>query len=329
VSRPVPLLLIGLLLALPLSLLAGRVWLDPFSDLSSNALIIFTELRLPRAVLAVTLGAGLGAAGAAMQGYLRNPLADPGLLGVSAGAGFGAIAAIVLGGLLPPAVLAVTGWHLVPLAAFGGGWAAMFILYGIATRQGRTSVATMLLAGIALAAMVGALSGLVIYHANDKQLRDLTFWGMGSLAGSSWTKLIAAGPVILLGLIAAPFLARGLNGLALGEAAAAHVGIRVQRVKTLTMLATAAATGASVAISGGIGFVGIVVPHLLRLLTGPDHRWLLVNSALLGATVLILADMISRSVVAPAELPIGIITAMIGGPFFMWVLLSNRRTLDG
>ena len=302
--------------------LAGR-------EIAPNDRVVMVSIRLPRLLTGIVVGAGLAVSGAMMQGLFRNPLADPGLLGVSAGAGFGAIAAIVLGGLLPPAVLAVTGWHLVPLAAFGGGWAAMFILYGIATRQGRTSVATMLLAGIALAAMVGALSGLVIYHANDKQLRDLTFWGMGSLAGSSWTKLIAAGPVILLGLIAAPFLARGLNGLALGEAAAAHVGIRVQRVKTLTMLATAAATGASVAISGGIGFVGIVVPHLLRLLTGPDHRWLLVNSALLGATVLILADMISRSVVAPAELPIGIITAMIGGPFFMWVLLSNRRTLDG
>ena len=135
-------------------------------------------------------------------------------------------------------------------------------------------------------------------------------------------------PLILLALAVSPFLARGLNGLALGEATALHVGIRVQRVKTVAILTAAGATGASVAISGGIGFVGIVVPHLLRLIAGPDHRWLLINSGLLGASVLIAADMVSRTVIAPAELPIGIVTAMIGGPFFMWVLLSNRRLLD-
>lgn len=290
--------------------------------------VVLLQIRLPRLLTGVLVGASLAVSGAVMQGLFRNPLADPGLLGVSAGAGLGAIAAIVLGGALPPVVAAWAGWHLVPLAAFGGGWAAMMALYLIATRRGRTSIATMLLAGIALAAMVGALSGLIVYRATDDQLRDLTFWGMGSLAGASWSKLAAAAPIILAGLLAAPFLARGLNGLALGEAAAAHTGIRVQRVKTAAILTTAAATGASVAVSGGIGFVGIVVPHLLRLVQGPDHRWLLVNAGLLGATALVAADMVSRSVIAPSELPIGIITAMIGGPFFLWVLLSNRRMLD-
>lgn len=290
--------------------------------------IVLVDIRLPRLLTGILVGAGLAVSGAVMQGLFRNPLADPGLLGVSAGASLGAISGIVLGGMLPAAILSFTGWHLVPLAAFGGGWLAMLLLYGISTRRGRTSVATMLLAGIALAAMIGALSGLIVYYANDSQLRDLTFWGLGSLAGASWTKILAAGPLIAAALLAAPFLARGLNGLALGEAAAAHVGIRVQRVKAVAILTAAAATGASVAISGGIGFVGIVVPHLLRLLTGPDHRWLLVNSALLGASVLVCADMVSRTVIAPAELPIGIITAMIGGPFFMWVLLSNRRVID-
>ena len=286
------------------------------------------QIRLPRVATGVLVGASLAVSGAVMQGLFRNPLADPGLLGVSAGAGLGAIAAIVLGGLLPPAIAAWAGWHLVPLAAFGGGWVAMIVLYAISTRQGRTSIATMLLAGIALAAMVGALSGLIVYHATDDQMRDLTFWGLGSLAGASWAKLSAAAPLILLALAVSPFLARGLNGLALGEATALHVGIRVQRVKTVAILTAAGATGASVAISGGIGFVGIVVPHLLRLIAGPDHRWLLINSGLLGASVLIAADMVSRTVIAPAELPIGIVTAMIGGPFFMWVLLSNRRLLD-
>lgn len=310
---------------------APRVLLDWLAghEIAQTDRVVLFDIRLPRLLTGILVGAGLAVSGAIMQGLFRNPLADPGLLGVSAGASVGAISAIVLGGLLPPAFIAVAGWHLVPLAAFAGSWLAMVALYGIATRQGRTSVATMLLAGIALAAMIAAVSGLIIYRADDQQLRDLTFWGLGSLAGSSWVKLLPAGPVIAAALLVSPFLARGLNGLALGEASAAHVGIRVQRVKTTAILTTAAATGASVAVSGGIGFVGIVVPHLLRLLAGPDHRWLLVNSALLGASVLLVADMISRTVIAPAELPIGIITAMIGGPFFMWVLLSNRRMLDG
>lgn len=298
-------------------------------DISRADRIIVLDIRLPRLLTGLLVGASLAVAGAVMQGLFRNPLADPGLLGVSAGAGLGAIAAIVLGGALPVAVTALTGWYLVPLAAFAGGWITMLVLYAIATRQGRTSVATMLLAGIAISAMVGAVSGLIIYRANDAQLRDLTFWSMGSLAGASWVKLAAAGPVMLTALIAAPWLARALNGLALGEAAAAHVGIRVQRAKTAAMLTTAGAVGAAVAVAGSIGFVGIVVPHLLRLICGPDHRWLLVNSALLGACVLVLADMVSRTVIAPAELPIGIITALMGGPFFTWVLLSNRRMLDG
>ncbi|MDO5641550.1 MAG: iron ABC transporter permease [Paracoccus sp. (in: a-proteobacteria)] len=290
--------------------------------------VIVLDIRLPRLLTGLIVGASLAVAGAVMQGLFRNPLADPGLLGVSAGAGLGAIAAIVLGGALPAAVTALTGWYLVPLTAFAGAWVTMLVLYAIATRQGRTSIATMLLAGIAISAMVGAVSGLIVYYADDAQLRDLTFWGMGSLAGASWVKLAAAGPVMLAALLATPFLARALNGLALGEAAAAHVGIRVERAKTAAMLSAAGAVGAAVAVSGGIGFIGIVVPHLLRLIAGPDHRWLLVNSALLGASVLVLADMVSRTVIAPAELPIGIITAMMGGPFFTWALLSNRRVLD-
>lgn len=302
--------------------LAGR-------DIAATDRVILLNIRLPRLLTGILVGAALAVSGAIMQGLFRNPLADPALLGVSAGASLGAISAIVLGSVLPTGFAALFGWYLVPAAAFAGSWIAMITLYAIATRQGRTSVATMLLAGIAMAAMISALSGVIIFVADDQQLRDLTFWGLGSLAGSSWAKVSVAGPVILLALILAPLLARGLNGMALGEAAAVHVGIRVQRVKTAAVLITAAATGTAVAISGGIGFVGIVVPHLLRLISGPDHRWLLVNSGLLGAIVLIAADMVSRNIVAPAELPIGIVTAILGGPFFMWVLLSNRRTLDG
>ncbi len=290
--------------------------------------IVLLDIRLPRLAMGIAVGASLAVSGALMQGLFRNPLADPGLVGISAGAGLGAIAAIVLGGALPGAVATLAGHHLVAVAAFLGGWISTLVLYRVATRAGRTSVATMLLAGIALAALSGAASGVLVYMADDQQLRDLTFWGMGSLAGATWGKVAAAAPIMLAALATAPFLARGLNGLALGEATAGHIGIQVQRVKALTILAVTGATGAAVAVSGGIGFIGIVVPHLLRLATGPDHETLLPNAALLGASLLIAADMISRTLIAPAELPIGIVTALLGAPVFLWILLRQRALVD-
>ena len=298
-------------------LLAGR-------DLDLRARVVLWDIRLPRLLTGMLVGAALAVSGAVLQGLFRNPLADPGLVGVSAGAGLGAITAIVLGGLLPPALAATAGPWLVPVAAFGGGWGAVLLLYAMATRGGHTSVATLLLGGIALGALAGAVSGVLVYMADDDQLRDLTFWGMGSLAGASWTKLLATAPLMALALLAAPSLARGLNALALGEAAAAHLGLPVERLKRHAILTVACAVGAAVAVSGGIGFVGLVVPHLLRLATGPDHRGLLVNAALLGATLLLLADGISRILIAPAELPIGIVTAVMGAPVFLAILLRRR-----
>jgi iron complex transport system permease protein len=309
----------------PMAILAALLRGEP---IPMQDWIIVMEIRLPRLLLGLVVGASLAVSGAVMQGLFRNPLADPGLVGVSAGAGLGAITAIVLGGLLPVALADRIGFALVPLAAFAGGWASTMILYSVSTRAGRTSVATMLLAGIALGALAGAVSGVLVYMADDRQLRDLTFWGMGSLAGATWTKLAVAVPIMLAGLAVAPFLARGLNGLALGEAAAMHMGLPVQWTKRIAILSVAAATGAAVAVSGGIGFVGIVVPHLLRLFSGPDHTHLLPNSALLGGALLVMADIISRTVISPAELPIGIVTAVIGGPVFLWILLRRRGLVD-
>lgn len=310
------------------SLWGGLAGLIRGETLSLSDEIVLWHIRLPRTIMGLAVGAALAVSGALMQGLFRNPLADPGIVGVGAGAAFGAISAIVLGGLLPVALQNMLGYYVVPVAAFLGGWVSTLVLYRVATRQGRTSVAVMLLAGIALGALTGALSGMLVYIADDAQLRDLTFWGLGSLAGATWPKLLTGLPIILPALIVAPFLARGLNGLALGEAAAFHLGISVQRIKNITILSVAAATGAAVALSGGIGFVGIVVPHLLRLFSGPDHRYLLINSALLGAALLLCADVISRTIIAPAELPIGIITAILGGPFFLWILLRQRGILD-
>lgn len=296
--------------------------------LSAIERIVLWDIRLPRLTLGLLVGAALAVGGAVMQGLFRNPLADPALVGVSAGAGLGAITAIVLAGVAPAWLAVFAGDHLVAIAAFSGGWASAMLLYQVSTRRGRTSVATMLLAGIALGALAGALSGILVYMADDRQLRDLTFWGLGSLGGASWEKVIAASPIIGLSIIAACTLGRGLNALALGEATASHIGLPVQRIKNIAILTVAGATGAAVAVSGGIGFIGIVVPHLLRLATGPDHRPLLVNSALLGALILVLADVIARTVIAPAELPIGIITAVIGAPVFLWILLRRRGVLD-
>lgn len=296
--------------------------------ISSTEAVILWDIRAPRTFLGACVGAALAISGAVMQGLFRNPLADPGLLGVSAGAGLGALLAIVVGSALPFGLATLLGDALLPAMAFIGAWGSMMLLYAVATRSGQTSVATMLLAGIALAALAGAVSGLLIFHADDMQLRELTFWQLGSLAGSSWAKLAIGTPVILIATTVATTLAHGLNGLALGEASAHHIGINVQRTKNIAILAVSAATGAAVAVSGGIGFLGIVVPHLLRLATGPDHHGLLINSALLGASLLLLADIISRLVVAPAEMPIGIITAVIGAPFFLWILLRRRSLVD-
>nr|WP_183260681.1 iron ABC transporter permease [Aminobacter niigataensis] len=296
--------------------------------LSARDSIIVYDIRLPRVILGMLVGAALAVSGAVMQGLFRNPLADPGLVGVSAGAGLGAVSVIVLGGTFLAPFTALLGSYALPLAAFAGGLVTTIILYNVATRQGRTSIATMLLAGIALGAMAIALTGILVYMADDRQLRDLTFWQLGSLAGATWLKIAAAGPIIALALAATPFMAKGLNALALGEATASHLGVPVQRLKYVAIVAVSAAIGASVAVSGGIGFIGIVVPHLLRLAIGPDNRYLLPASALLGACLLLLADAVSRTIVAPAELPIGIVTAAVGGPFFLWILLRKRGIVD-
>lgn len=313
---------------------AGLPLMQILGDLTSGAglsdrdRIILMDIRLPRLAMGFAIGAALAVSGALMQGLFRNPLADPGIVGVGAGAGLGAVIAIVLGGMLPAGLAAIVGAHLVPFAAFAGGWCATILLYRIATRGGATSIATLLLAGIALGALAGALTGILVYMADDTQLRNLTFWGMGSVAGASWNKLMVGLPLILPVLLLSPLLARGLNALSLGEAQAAHLGTHVQKVKRFAILGVAAAAGASVAMAGGIGFVGIVVPHLLRIATGPDHRWLLPNAALLGGSLLVGADMVARTIVAPAELPIGIVTAIIGAPVFLWILLQ-RRGLGG
>lgn len=289
---------------------------------------IVMSIRLPRLVMGMLVGAALAVSGVVMQGLFRNPLADPGLVGISTGAGLGAVSIIVLGTTMLAPLISFFGIYALQISAFFGALVTTTILYLIATRQGQTAVATMLLAGIALGALAGAMTGVLIFLADDQQLRDLTFWQLGSLAGANWTKVMASGPIIILALSVTPFLARGLNGMTLGETTAAHLGVPLQAFKRVAIVAVAGATGSAVAVSGGIGFVGIIVPHLLRLVIGPDHRFLLPASGLLGAAFLLLADAVSRVIVSPAELPIGIVTAIVGGPFFLWMLLRKRGNLE-
>jgi iron complex transport system permease protein len=288
--------------------------------------IILVAIRLPRIVMSSIVGALLAGAGAVMQGLFRNPLADPGLVGVSAGAGLAAAAAIVVGDKTAPALMTNIQF-LLPLAAFCGALATTAMLYRMATWQGRTSVATMLLAGLALGAIAGAGTGLLVFLADDRQLRDITFWMLGSLAGATWQKTIAIAPVLVLLLISFPAIGRGLDLLAFGETEAFHIGLAVERLKRLLIILVAAAAGAAVSVAGVVGFVGIIVPHLLRLLIGPGHRLLLPASACGGAILMLMADTFARTIAAPAELPIGIVTALIGAPFFLFLLLSRRARL--
>ncbi|MCS3656131.1 FecCD family ABC transporter permease [Salinibacter ruber] len=307
-----------------LAILGDKVGLTlPWSYEHRQALVL-TAIRLPRVLLGVGVGGGLAVSGAVMQGLFRNPLADPSLIGVSSGAALAAVVTIVLGSTLFGAWGDTLGAVLLPAAAFAGGVGATVVVYRLGTRNGQTSVATMLLAGIAINALAGAGTGLMTFIADDDQLRDLTFWTLGSLGGATWTQLAVVGPCLLGGMIAAPFLARPLNALLLGEGEAYHLGINIERTKKLVVTLAALVVGAAVAVSGVIGFIGLVVPHLLRLAVGPDHRVLIPGSALLGGALLLGADVLARTIVTPAELPIGIVTALVGAPFFLWLLLRDR-----
>lgn len=289
--------------------------------------VILFDIRLPRTIVGILVGGALAVAGAIMQGLFRNPLADPGLVGISAGASLAAVSTIVLGAGLA-AWLGTSFYLALPVAAFCGALAATIVLYRIATRRGHTSTATMLLAGIAIAALAQSVTGILVFISDDQQLRDLTFWSLGSLGGATWQKAGVAAAFLVPVLLVSPLLGRGLNGLLLGEAEALHIGVNVQALKRAVVLIVAVAVGVSVAISGVIGFVGIIVPHLLRLVIGPDNTYLLPASALLGGAMLLAADIVARVVVVPAELPIGIVTALLGAPFFLWILLRQRAVVD-
>lgn len=318
-----------------LSVSAGQVLNDlwtmlvessPLANQSTDAAAILL-IRLPRLILALLIGAALAQSGAAMQGIFRNPMADPSLLGISSGAAFAAALIIVLGQRLPW-LQSFNLTYLLPLACFTGGILTAWLVARLATTNGYTRVSTLLLGGLAINALINAGIGLLAYLANDTALRSLTFWMFGSLGKAGWDEILIALPFILIPLLLIPRYASALNALLLGEAEATHLGVDVEKLKRRLMLLAILAVSTSVSLAGVIGFVGLITPHLLRLWAGPDHRLLLPASALLGGLLMICADVVSRLLMSPAEIPIGILTALVGGPFFLVLLLRHRNNPD-
>ena len=299
--------------AIPLRELPSLLWgaATPENALWRNVLI---DIRLPRVLFAMVTGAGLAISGAAMQALFRNPLAEPGLIGISAGGALGAVAAIVLfsGGF----------WVTAP-SAFIGSLLATLCAYAVGRRV--PGVAGLLLAGVAITAMAFSLIGVLTFIATDAQLRDLTFWNMGRLGGANWALLAFLGPWVLLVSVWLVSQWRVMNALLLGEREAQHLGYALKRVRAKLVLASALIVGPLVAATGTIVFVGLVVPHLVRMTLGANHRWLLPATVIAGALALVLADWAARTVVVPAELPIGLVTGLVGGPFFLWLLARGRR----
>jgi len=312
----------------PLSLLAGRVWIAPFGDAPQNAALILAELRLPRAVLAVVIGAGLGAGGAAMQGYLRNPLADPGLFGIAPMAALGAVASFWLAPLLSPAAAA---WSL-PVMALGGaalGMAALALIAGRTASDGAEGagggIALFTLAGLMLASLAGALTALAITLApNPFALSEIVLWLNGALTDRSWREVMIAAPLTLAGIGVLALAAKSLDALTLGEAAARSLGVEPKRLLALLVIGIGLTVGAGVAVAGIIGFVGLVVPHLVRPLTDRLPSSLILPSALAGACLVLAADSIVRVLPLVTELRLGIALSLIGAPFFGWLLVQMR-----
>ena len=313
-TRPTLVLLAALLVAIPLSLVAGRASIFALDD--ARALLIVLELRLPRALLAVSVGAGLGAAGAAMQGYLRNPLADPGLFGIAPGAALGAVLSFSFG-------FAASGW-LLPIFALAGAGGAMALLALMAGRGG--GIALFTLAGLMVASLAGALTSLVISLApNPWALSEIVTWLMGALTDRSWADVALAAPLTLLGIAVLWRAGPALDALTLGEDAARSLGVNMHRLLLLLVVGVGLTIGSGVAVAGIIGFVGLMMPHLVRPLTDRRPSSLIVPSALAGGLLVLVADSVLRALPLVSELRLGIALSLIGAPFFLWLLLRLRR----
>ncbi|HMR93187.1 MAG TPA: iron ABC transporter permease [Chitinophagaceae bacterium] len=311
-----------------LSILLHQLGLQNGEGFTVQEEAVITAIRLPRVFFALLIGATLSVCGGAMQGLFRNPLADPGLVGISSGAAMAAVIAIVLTTSVFSGMQAQFGIYALSLFTFAGAFVTAMVVYKLSQSKGRTIVSTMLLAGIAISALTSSVTGFITLSATDAQLRTITFWTLGSLGGANWTNLMALLPLSLLCIIGLPLMAKPLNAFTLGETNALHLGIRIESLKLKVILLTALGVGACVSVSGVIGFVGLVVPHIIRKLIGPEHKNLFIASALLGALLLLVADLLCRTIIAPVEIPIGILTAFIGAPFFLYLLIKERNRME-
>ena len=325
-SLQLPALLLLLIVLLITALAAALMGAFPIpalsllqADLTPQEQAVLHSIRLPRVLLAVIVGAALAVSGAALQGLFRNPLADPGLIGIASGAALAVALMIVIIGPLP----GILGLYGLSIAAFMGGLLTSIVIFRFAGLTGASSVTYILLAGIAINALASAGTGFLAYLSDDQELRSLTFWTMGSLGGALWPGVLICASLVIPATFVLYRNAQRLNILLLGESEARHLGVDSERLKRNIIICTAISVGAAVAVSGIIGFVGLVIPHLIRLTLGPDHRLLIPASALLGAIILIIADTVSRTLLAPAEIPVGIFTSLIGGPFFLWLLIKQ------
>lgn len=298
---------------------------DPM--LTSGDQYVIWDIRLSRIVMAILVGSMLAVSGTSLQGMFKNPLATGDLIGLTSGATLMAAISIVLGGFIRAYIPEVLQYSLVGFSAFIGALLAMLLVYKISTSGGHTNVVVMLLSGVAITAIGFSITGFLIYVSKDDQLRDLTFWNMGSLAAASWTKNIALFVVMLISFAILMPKSKALNAMMLGELDAQHLGIKIETLKRSIIILTALMIGVCVAFSGTIGFVGLVVPYILRLLYQSNYHMILPLSAVAGAILLLVADTISRSIVAPSELPIGILTAMMGGPIFIAILLKYKKSM--
>lgn len=285
---------------------------------------IWLTIRLPRVLLALIVGSALALSGCVMQGLFRNPLADPGLLGISSGAAL----AVAFWLVLPLTVPAIVALYAPMLAAFIGSLAVMVVIF-VLSKSGDSSLSRLLLVGIAINALCGALVGMLSWISNDAQLRQLSLWGMGSLGQAEWSTLIVAATLIIPASLVVWWLASRLNLLQLGDEEAHYLGVNVRLMQRILLLCSAVLVAAAVAISGVIGFIGLVVPHLMRMWLGPDHRGLVPGSLLAGAILLLIADTLARTVAAPAEMPVGLLTSVLGAPWFLWLIFRQQRSTHG
>lgn len=285
---------------------------------------IWLTIRLPRVLLALLMGSALALSGCVMQGLFRNPLADPGLLGISSGAAL----AVAFWLVLPISVPVLVALYAPMLAAFIGSLAVMAVIF-VLSKAGDGSLSRLLLVGIAINALCGALVGMLSWISNDTQLRQLSLWGMGSLGQAEWPTLLVSATLIIPSSLVVWWMAARLNLLQLGDEEAHYLGVNVRVLQRVLLLCSAVLVAASVAISGVIGFIGLVVPHLMRMWLGPDHRGLLPGSLLAGAILLLIADTLARTVAAPAEMPVGLLTSLLGAPWFLWLIFRQERSPHG